>query len=151
MSPLVAVLNTDCPWQSKGSLRSDFFRTGKSCLFSGLPGRCPERDGADPAWRTRSRRAGNSRMARHEHLERINTSPSKSLEGERTKQAREKQGRTKWCWWEKAFQLLGKGAGMAEQGCWAGGSLAHVFSSFLTLVLSSSVSFPHSRLYPIPL
>lgn len=98
-------------WQeSQGcSLRSDFSRTGKSRLFSGLPGCCPGGGGAEPAWRARSGRAGNGRMARHEHLERINTSPQQGLGRGKNKAGEGKPGQNK-------MVLVGKGIPASRQG-----------------------------------
>lgn len=96
--------------QSQGcSLRSGFFRTGKSLLFPGFPGCCPRGDGTEPAWRTPSGRAGNSRMARQEHLEGINTSPQQELGRGENKAGEGKPGQNK-------MVLVGKGIPAPRRG-----------------------------------
>lgn len=148
MAGVPSALNTGCPWQRNGSKGEAaaasgliFSGLGRASCFQGSPGAGPgEMEQSLPG----EHEAGEQGAAgwRDTSTWKELTLPlSKSLQGERTKQARENQGRTKWCWWEKAFQLLGKGEGTAELG-WGELLPARAVSALLPLVLSSSLSFP---------
>lgn len=171
-SPLVAgvplVLNTDCPWQRNGRKARAaasgliFPGLGRAACFQGSQGAAPGEVEQSPPGEHGAGEQGTAGWRDTSTWKELTLPLSKGLEGGRTKQARENQGRTKWCWWEKAFQLLGKGEGMAEQGCWAGGSCSlpeaqpgprclftSASASFLLSVLPSTPDFIPS-LFPSP-